>query len=198
MAPTLTVAPVPTVRTHKGSVAVVTVRAALPPGFHANSNTPTDAYLIPLTLKWTGGPLQADGITYPKACAGKVFLFREAAFGGDRRIQHRDQIQGAGGRSHRSFGAKWNAAVSGLQRSHVLCAEDVPVIAFTEYRIRSRHYSRRRNCPIDLVACRVRCSFSIRAKRTNPSPIGPKPIPGDTATSAFSIRSFANSSDPSS
>lgn len=71
MAPTLTVAPVPTVRTHKGSVAVVTFKAALPPGFHANSNTPTDAYLIPLTLKWTGGPLQADGITYPKPAQEK-------------------------------------------------------------------------------------------------------------------------------
>jgi len=66
MAPTLTVVPPPTVRTHKGSVAVVSLKAALPPGFHANSNTPTDAYLIPMTLKWTGGPLQADGVTYPK------------------------------------------------------------------------------------------------------------------------------------
>jgi hypothetical protein len=65
--PTLTVAPVPTVKAKKGSVATVTVRAVLPPGFHANSNKPTDDYLIPLTLKWTGGPLQADGIVYPKA-----------------------------------------------------------------------------------------------------------------------------------
>ena len=71
MAPTLTIAPVPTVRTHKGAVATVTFKAVLPPGFHANSNTPTDAYLIPLTLKWTGGPLQADGITYPKAAQEK-------------------------------------------------------------------------------------------------------------------------------
>jgi thiol:disulfide interchange protein DsbD len=71
MAPTLTVAPVPTLRTHKGTVATVTLKAALPPGFHANSNTPSDAYLIPLTLKWTGGPLQADGITYPKAALEK-------------------------------------------------------------------------------------------------------------------------------
>jgi hypothetical protein len=66
MTPTLTVAPVPTVKAQKGSVAVVSLRAVLPPGFHANSNTPSDAYLIPLTLKWTGGPLEADGITYPK------------------------------------------------------------------------------------------------------------------------------------
>jgi thiol:disulfide interchange protein DsbD len=65
--PTLTVAPVPTVKAKKGTVATVTVRAVLPPGFHANSNKPTDDYLIPLTLKWTGGPLQTDGIAYPKA-----------------------------------------------------------------------------------------------------------------------------------
>jgi thiol:disulfide interchange protein DsbD len=69
--PNLTVASVPTLKVRKGSVAAVTLRAALPPGFHANSNTPTDEYLIPLTLKWTGGPLQVDGITYPKGSLEK-------------------------------------------------------------------------------------------------------------------------------
>jgi len=69
--PNLTVAPVPTVKVRKGSVAAVTLRAALPPGFHANSNTPSDEYLIPLTLKWAGGPLQVDGITYPKGTSEK-------------------------------------------------------------------------------------------------------------------------------
>jgi len=62
---------VPTLKVRKGSVAAVTLRAVLPPGFHANSNTPTDEYLIPLTLKWTGGPLQVDGITYPKGSREK-------------------------------------------------------------------------------------------------------------------------------
>src|SRR5207244_3627732 len=52
-----------------------------------------------------------------------------------------------------------------------------------------------RNCLIDFVAWRMRCSFSISAKRTWPSPNGPKPTPGETATSAFSISSFENSSD---
>jgi len=69
--PNLTVAPVPTVKARKGSVAAVTLRAVLPAGFHANSNTPTDEYLIPLTLKWNGGPLQVDGITYPKGSLEK-------------------------------------------------------------------------------------------------------------------------------
>ncbi len=66
MAPSLSVAPVPMVKTAKGSVAVVTVNASLPAGYHANSNKPTETYLIPLTLKWTGGPLAADSIDYPK------------------------------------------------------------------------------------------------------------------------------------
>jgi hypothetical protein len=67
MAPQLTVATPPTVKAKKGTEATVTLKAILPPGFHANSNTPTDAYLIPLTLKWTGGPLEAGAIVYPKA-----------------------------------------------------------------------------------------------------------------------------------
>ena len=71
MAPTLAVAPVPTLKVRKGSVAAVTLRAVLPPGFHANSNTPSDEYLVPLTLKWTGGPLTADGVTYPKGTLEK-------------------------------------------------------------------------------------------------------------------------------
>jgi hypothetical protein len=71
MTPTLTVAPVPTVKAQKGSVAVVSLRAVLPPGFHANSNTPADAYLIPLSLVWAGGPLQAEGVTYPKGSMEK-------------------------------------------------------------------------------------------------------------------------------
>jgi hypothetical protein len=67
MAPELKVAPQSTVKVKKGTTATVTLKASLPAGFHANSNTPTESYLIPLTLKWTGGPLQDGAITYPKA-----------------------------------------------------------------------------------------------------------------------------------
>ena len=35
-------------------------------GYHVNSNTPSDEYLIPLKLTWTPGALEAAGITYPK------------------------------------------------------------------------------------------------------------------------------------
>jgi len=67
MSPKLTIAPLPTVKAAKGAAAVVTVKASLPPGYHANSDTPTEKYLVPLSLKWTGGPLQAESVTYPKA-----------------------------------------------------------------------------------------------------------------------------------
>ncbi|HLH42650.1 MAG TPA: protein-disulfide reductase DsbD domain-containing protein [Bryobacteraceae bacterium] len=47
-----------------------TVEAKLPlqlrPGYHVQSNTPTDKYLIPLRLTWNPGPLEALGVTYPK------------------------------------------------------------------------------------------------------------------------------------
>lgn len=71
MAPTLRVSPGATVKAKRGTTAEVTLNAVLPPGYHANSNTPTDAYLIPLTLKWTNGPMQAGEIVYPKAALEK-------------------------------------------------------------------------------------------------------------------------------
>src|SRR5512141_2143836 len=46
------------------------------------------------------------------------------------------------------------------------------------------------------IACRIRCSFSTSANRTNPSPCSPKPTPGETATLAFVRSSFENSTEP--
>ena len=37
-------------------------------GYHVNSNTPSDEYLIPLKVTWTSlGALQGGQVTYPKA-----------------------------------------------------------------------------------------------------------------------------------
>jgi hypothetical protein len=66
MAPVVTIAPQPTVKAKRGTPATVTLKVSLPAGFHMNSNTPTDANLIPLTLKWTAGPLEGGVVTYPK------------------------------------------------------------------------------------------------------------------------------------
>jgi hypothetical protein len=48
-----------------------TVQAKIPvsvlSGYHVNSSTPTDEYLIPLSLKWTAlGALEGGQVTYPK------------------------------------------------------------------------------------------------------------------------------------
>ena len=64
----------------------------------------------------------------------------------------------------------------------------------SEAPLRSRQLLR--NWPMARVAWRMRCSFSTRAKRTWPSPRGPNPIPGETATAAFSRTSFENSREP--
>ena len=46
------------------------------------------------------------------------------------------------------------------------------------------------------AACLILCSFSTSPIRTKPSPYSPNAIPGDTATSAFIIKSLANFKDP--
>ena len=38
----------------------------LQPGYHVNSNTPAEDYLIPLRLSWQPGGLRAVDIVYPK------------------------------------------------------------------------------------------------------------------------------------
>ena len=35
-------------------------------GFHVNSNTPSEDYLIPLRLTWAPGALVAETVSYPK------------------------------------------------------------------------------------------------------------------------------------
>src|SRR5947199_4381481 len=46
------------------------VDSALPldlrPGYHVNSNTPSDDYLIPLRLTWDRGPLEPSGFAFPQ------------------------------------------------------------------------------------------------------------------------------------
>jgi len=43
------------------------IPVVIDPGFHVNSNKPTDEYLIPLSLTWSStGPLEAGAVIYPK------------------------------------------------------------------------------------------------------------------------------------
>jgi DsbC/DsbD-like thiol-disulfide interchange protein len=50
----------------RGSAVVETLDVSVLPGFHVNSDKPKDEFLIPLKLTWTGGPLEAQGVSYPK------------------------------------------------------------------------------------------------------------------------------------
>ena len=127
----------PTVKLKKGSPATVTLHAVLPPGFHANSSTPTDAYLIPLSLKWTGGPLQSDGIVYPKAAMEK-YSFSDKPLSvvtGDFAITAKFKVPG--GCAVRPAAQKRRTALPCMQRSHVLPAENGERQLIFEYRINS-------------------------------------------------------------
>jgi len=52
----------------KRNAAVATrIPLTIQPGFHVNSNTPSDEYMIPLTLNWTSlGALEGGQVTFPK------------------------------------------------------------------------------------------------------------------------------------
>jgi hypothetical protein len=50
-----------------GSAVDSALPLALRSGYHVNSNTPSDDYLIPLRLTWNPGPLEATGYVFPKA-----------------------------------------------------------------------------------------------------------------------------------
>jgi hypothetical protein len=63
----LSVEPPAAVPVKRGSTAQVKLKASLQPGYHANSNTPSEDYLIPFKLTWMPGPLQSPVVAYPKA-----------------------------------------------------------------------------------------------------------------------------------
>lgn len=50
----------------RGATGEVKIKAELQPGYHVNSNTPSEDYLIPLKLTWAKEPLQAEQVIYPK------------------------------------------------------------------------------------------------------------------------------------
>jgi thiol:disulfide interchange protein DsbD len=50
-----------------GSTAEIKLTAQLRTGYHANSNTPSDEYLIPMRLTWSNSPLEVAEVVYPKA-----------------------------------------------------------------------------------------------------------------------------------
>jgi hypothetical protein len=62
----LSVEPGAVVRAKAGSTVEAKVSLQLRQGYHVNSNTPSDDYLIPMKLTWNPGPIEAAGVAYPK------------------------------------------------------------------------------------------------------------------------------------
>ena len=59
------------IRIKRGEEFSQKLTADLRPGFHVNSNTPADEYLIPLKLTWIKGTVEAEQVVYPKALLEK-------------------------------------------------------------------------------------------------------------------------------
>ncbi len=55
------------VTARRGSEAEVALKLVVRNGYHINSNSPSEDYLIPTVLNWDSAPLAVRGITYPKA-----------------------------------------------------------------------------------------------------------------------------------
>jgi len=60
------VAPPQKVAGKRGGEVTAKLALSLGEGYHVNSNTPHEAYLIPLKLTWSATPLEVASITYPK------------------------------------------------------------------------------------------------------------------------------------
>ncbi|HWB96226.1 MAG TPA: protein-disulfide reductase DsbD domain-containing protein [Bryobacteraceae bacterium] len=59
-------APPPKVVAQRGAAADAKISVQLQPGYHVNSNTPSEDYLIPLKLTWTPAALDPANTVYPK------------------------------------------------------------------------------------------------------------------------------------
>jgi thiol:disulfide interchange protein DsbD len=77
-----------------GAVVEAPLTLELSPGYHVNSNTPSDEYLIPLRLTWNAGPLQTAEVVFPKPSMEK-YSFSEkplSVFSGQFEIRTRFKV----------------------------------------------------------------------------------------------------------
>ncbi len=59
-------APVETVSVKAGGSVKVALSLQVDEGYHVNSNTPAEDFLIPLKLTWSPGPIQSGAVSFPK------------------------------------------------------------------------------------------------------------------------------------
>ncbi len=81
----LSVAPAERLKAKRNETATVKLRLQLREGYHVNSNTPSEDYLIPLKLTWSAEPLQVEKVEFPKPAMEK-YAFSEkplSVFSGD-------------------------------------------------------------------------------------------------------------------
>jgi len=64
--PALNISPPGQLVIKRGGEAELKLKAEVRAGFHVNSNTPNDEFLIPLKLTWPTGPIEAEQVSYPK------------------------------------------------------------------------------------------------------------------------------------
>lgn len=62
----LNIAPPERLTIKRGATAELKLKASLEAGFHVNSNSPNDEYLIPLRITWAKEPIEAEEIIFPK------------------------------------------------------------------------------------------------------------------------------------
>jgi hypothetical protein len=84
----LKVQPTGTITAKAGAQVTVPLSIQVDAGYHVNSNTPADPFLIPLTLSWSAGTLESPAVTFPKA-ENKKYPFSKkpvSVFTGDFQI----------------------------------------------------------------------------------------------------------------
>ncbi len=64
--PLLTATPPQKIAASRNATVEARVSIQVRTGYHANSNTPNEDYLIPLRLRWESGPLATVDVIYPK------------------------------------------------------------------------------------------------------------------------------------
>lgn len=80
----------------RNSTAIAKLEISLGSGYHVNSNTPSESYLIPLRLNWAPAPLEVEAVTYPKPHDEK-YQFSEkplSVFTGDFEIATKFKVPG--------------------------------------------------------------------------------------------------------
>jgi hypothetical protein len=90
----LNFAPPKKVAAKMGAVVEAPLTLELSPGYHVNSNTPSDEYLIPLRLTWNVGPLQTAEVVFPRPSMEK-YSFSEkplSVFSGQFEIRTRFKV----------------------------------------------------------------------------------------------------------